>query len=323
MEALRKHCRSTAALLIAAGLLPSSVAFAKPTPAAPAQAPAAEPSPAPSPTAPAADTAAQPAEPPKSAGELCSAAYERTQTEKLAGHYVAASAAALECSQLQCNSAIVQECVRFYSALESETPTLVFSARKAEGGELTDVRVEMDGKVVAEQITGRPFATDPGPHNFVFIHPKRGLLRLSETARVGDKARVLEVTFADPNAKVSGANKDAAAPAQPGGVPVMTYVLGGVALVGFGAFAYFRVSGVSDYNSKNSDTGCSPNCSPDDVDPIRKKFTYSYVSLGVGAAAAVGAAAFYFVGRSSGGNTVQAGITPRTDGALAGLKATF
>jgi hypothetical protein len=317
MEALRTHCRFTAALLVAAGLLPSSVAYAK-GPVAPAAPGAA---PAPSAAAPAAGETAptQPADPAKSAGEACSAAYERTQTEKLAGHYVAASAAALECSQLQCNSAIVQECVRFYGALEAETPTLVFSARKAEGGELTDVRVEMDGKVVAQQITGRPFATDPGPHNFVFIHPKRGILRLSETARVGDKARVLEVTFADPNAKPGTPGGPAVAPG-PRGVPAMTYVLGGIGVIGLGGFAYFRLSGVSDYNAKNEE--CAPNCPPEDVDPIRQKFTYSYVSLGVGIASLAGAAAFYFIGRD-GGSSVQASVAPRSDGAIAGLKATF
>ncbi len=251
-------------------------------------------------------------------GELCSSAYERTQTEKLAGHYVAASAAALECSQLQCNSAIVQECVRFYSALEAETPTLVFSARKAEGGEVTDVRVEMDGKVVAQQITGRPISVDPGPHNFVFIHPKRGLMRVSETARVGDKARMLEVTFPDPAAKAK--TTEPATPAARGGVPVMTYVLGGLGVVALGSFIYFRVSGVNDYNSMNE--GCSPGCNPDDVDPVHRKFTYSYVSLGVGIASVAGAAVFYFAGRS-GGPSVQASIAPRSDGAIAGLKTTF
>lgn len=316
------HSRSTAALLIAAGLLPSTLGLTTPAAAAP---PAAAPSATAPTAAPAADTAPAPAaEAPKSAAETCSSAYERTQTEKLAGHYVAASAAALECSQLQCNSAIVQECVRFYSALEQETPTLVFSARKAEGGELTDVRVEMDGKVVAEQITGRPFAADPGPHNFVFIHKKRGLLRLSETARVGDKARVLEVTFADPNAKPDAAKGDAV-PEKKGGVPVATWVLGGIGIVGLGAFTYFRVSGVSDYNRMNSDPpeGCTPNCNPAEVDDVRKKFTYSYVSLGVGAAALVGAGAFFLANRSSSGNTVQAGITPHGNGAMAAVKTTF
>lgn len=322
MKALRMHCRSTAALLIAAGLLPSGVVFAKPTAAAPAgaSAPAAAPSGAAAPAAPAADASKpQDAEAPKSAAESCSAAYERTQTEKLAGHYVAAAAAALECSQLQCNSAIVQECVRFYSALESETPSVVFSARKAEGGELTDVRVEMDGKKVAETITGRPFSLDPGPHNFVFIHAKRGLLRLNETARVGDKARVLEVTFADPNAKPGG--KDGAAAEKKPAVPVATWVLGGIGVAALGAFTYFRLSGVSDYNSLNE--SCSPNCNPDDVDPIRKKFTYSYISLGVGAAALVGAGAFFIANKSSSGSTVQAGIAPRPDGAMAAVKTTF
>jgi hypothetical protein len=316
MKTMKQPCRSASALLLVAGLLPSGIAHAKgPVPAAPGA--SATPS-SPPPAAAAAES--PPAQPPeaKSANELCSAAYERTQTEKLAGHYVAASASALECSQLQCNAAIVQECVRFYGALEAETPTLVFSARKAEGGELTDVRVEMDGKLVSQQITGRPLATDPGPHNFVFIHAKRGLLRVSETARVGDKARVIEVTFPDPAAK-SKVNEPPA-PAARGGVPAMTYVLGGLGVVALGSFVYFRVTGVNDYNALNE--SCSPGCDPADVDPIRSKFTYSYVSLGVGIASVAGAAAFYFAGRS-GGPSVQASVAPRGDGAIAGLKATF
>ena len=56
--------------------------------------------------------------------------------------------------------------------------------------------------------------------------------------------------------------------------------------------------------------------------PIRNKFTYSYVSLGVGIASLAGAAAFYFAGRS-GGPSVQASVAPRSDGAMAGLKTTF
>jgi len=311
---LNKHCRSASALTLIASMLSSGIALAKPP--APAAAPATAPSAAPA-AAPAADAAPDTT---KSPSEQCSAAYERTQTEKLAGHYVAASAAALECSQIQCNSAIVQECVRFYSALEAETPTLVFSARKAEGGELVDVRVEMDGKVAAEKITGRPFSVDPGPHEFVFIHPQRGRMQLNETARVGDKARVLEATFVDPLAKIGGST--GASSDKAGGVPVMSYVLAGVGVVGIGAFAYFRLSGTSDYNKKNDE--CSPGCPPGDIDPIRTKFTLSYVSLGVGAAALAGAAALYFLVPGSNGSTsVQASATPRGDGAMAGLKTTF
>ncbi|HYQ17424.1 MAG TPA: hypothetical protein VEQ58_16740 [Polyangiaceae bacterium] len=298
-----KQLRSFASsLFLASVLLPQGIANAQSAP-------------------PPAPDAAKP-----SASETCSAAYERTQTEKLAGHYVAASAAALECSQLQCNGAIVKECLRFYEALEADTPTLVFSARKAEGGELTDVRVEMDGQLAAEQITGRPLAIDPGPHNFVFIHPQRGRLEVKETARVGDHARVLEVTFTDPNAKPAAPDAALAPPVTmvkgPRHVPVMSYVLGGVGVLGLGAFTYFRLSGVSDYNGYNST--CSPRCNPDDVDPVRKKFVYSYVGLGVGLASLAGAGlVFVFAPRRDSVPAVQAKVAPYGDGALAGVQATF
>ena len=100
----------------------------------------------------------------------------------------------------------------------------------------------------------------------------------------------------------------------------MTYVLGGVGAVALGTFVYFRMTGVNDYNELN-DT-CSPGCDPALADPIRDKFTYSYISLGVAAASVAGAAAFYFAGRSSG-PSVSASVTPRGDGAMTGLKVTF
>jgi hypothetical protein len=303
--------RATAALLLIGSLLPCGVARAQTAPpAAPAPAPAAKP---------------PEAEPPKpSVGEQCSAAYERSQTEKLAGHYVAATAAALECSQIQCSAAIVKECVRFYEALEADTPTLVFSARKYEGGELTDVRVEMDGQLATEQITGRPLAVDPGPHDFVFSHPQRGRIQIRETARVGDHARVIEVQFVDPNAKPVDKGAAAAPPTKlgPRKIPVLSYVLGGVGVAALGAFTYFRVAGVKDYNQLNSN--CSPECNPDDVDPIRKKFTLSYVSLGVGIASLAGAGLVYVVApRRDTVPALQASVTAHGGGAMAGVKATF
>jgi hypothetical protein len=300
---MRKRGLTTRALLLLASLLPSGIAHA--------QAPAA-----------ASEEEKKPEAAAPSPGEVCSSAYERAQTEKVAGHYVAATAAALECSQLMCSSAIVRECERFYTSLEQDTPTLVFSARKGEGGELIDVRVEMDGQLAAERITGRPFAVDPGPHEFVFIHPQRGRQAITETARVGDHARVLEVAFADPLAKPGTVGATPALRAQRrGGVPVMTYVMGGVGVVALGSFVYFRVRGVNDYNDSNAT--CSPTCRQDDVDAIRQKFLLSYVSLGVGVASVAGAGLIFLLAPGRDGGAVQASIAPRGDGAIAGLRTTF
>jgi hypothetical protein len=266
------------------------------------------------------------AAPAPAAAETCGEAYERAQTEKVAGHYVTASAAALRCSQIDCSTAIVRECLRFYESLEEDTPTLVFSAHRGEGGDLDDVKVEIDGKPAIDKITGRTVAVDPGPHDFVFIHAARGRMQVSETARVGDHARVIEVTFPDPNAKAAlpAAAPGAPAPPPPSarGVPVMTYVLGGVGVVALGSFILFRLEGVNDYNHQNAT--CSPRCNPTNVDPIRTKFLLSYVSLGLSAASFAGAGLVYFLAPGkNGGQEVQASISAQGDGALLGLKTSF
>jgi hypothetical protein len=273
-----------------------------------------------------------PPAPATSSGATCEASYEKAQTDRLAGHYIAASSSALACSQIQCNQAIVRECMRLYESLQQDTPTLVFAARKAEGGELIDVKVEMDGKQVAERITGRPMPVDPGPHQFAFIEPTRGRIETTESARVGDHARVIEVTFPDPNAKNAPAGEPGAPapdqgpqPPRSKGIPPMTFVLGGIGVVGLASFAYFRVSGVGDYNHYNST--CSPECNPNDIDKVRTKFTLSYVSLGVGLAGAVGAGVVFALSRTGGSERAEAKtearIEPLEGGAMARLRTRF
>lgn len=270
------------------------------------------------------DTANEPPPaPPQDTGAHCAAAYERAQTDKLAGHYVAASEAALACSQIECNPAIVRECVQLYEALERDTPTLVFAA-KAEAGEVLDVRVEMDGKVVKERIDGRPVRVDPGPHQFTFTDPQGRRIKMTQTARVGDRARLLEVTFGNPAAAtptdpltpgVDGGTQKS------GGIPAMSYVLGGIGAVSLGVFAYYRVSAVGDYNHYNA--SCSPRCSPDDIDPVRTKFLMSYVALSIGAASLAGAGLVYVFGRDGGDARTEASVSSNGSGLSAGLRTRF
>jgi len=273
---------------------------------------------------------APPAAPPT--GAACEASYEQAQTDRLAGHYVSAQAAALACSQIQCNQAIVRECLRLYESLQQDTPTLVFSARKAEGGELIDVKVEMDGKQILDGITGRPFPVDPGPHKFAFIEPTRGRQETTESARVGDHARVVEVTFPDPNAKEAAAatpggpiSDHPTATPRKHGIPIMTYVLGGVGIVAAGTATYFRFSGASDYNHYNHT--CSPYCNPADIDPVRTKFLVSDIAIGVSAAAFAGAAVVYFLNNRGGSDDsapTEASISPLVGGgALAQVRTRF
>src|SRR5262249_44074220 len=158
-----------------------------------------------------------------------------------------------------------------------------------------------------------------GVHEFVFTHAQRGRMQTTASARVGDHARIVEVSFADPNAKPeadSGMQGPQAASSR--GVPTLTWVLGGVGLAAIGSVPYLRFSAVGDYNDYNET--CSPACNPDDVDKVRTKFLISNISLGVGAAALVGAGIVFAVGRGDGGQKVEASVTPQVGGAIAGVR---
>lgn len=258
----------------------------------------------------------------------CAESYEQAQRDQRDGKYLSAAAAALSCAQLRCNQAIVRECTRLYDQLEASTPTLAVSALTHDGRALIDVKVEMDGQPLLERITGKLVPVDPGPHAFVFTHAEFGRVEVSRFAQPGEKGGRVEATFPDPNPKpaepVPSTLPTSTPPAvekKPGGIPVLTYVLGGVGLVGMGGFAFFRVSAVGDYNDYNST--CSPQCNPDDIDSVRTKFTLSYVSLGIGAAGLAGAGLVFALSRTGDSSHTEARLVPTAGGAAATLRTTF
>lgn len=254
----------------------------------------------------------------------CAAAYESAQTERQAGHFRAASNQAMLCSQSTCNQAIVRECIALYESIQAEMPSMVFSARRADGGELTNVRVEMDGQPLLDRLDGKALALDPGAHTFKFITDGFEPKEVTQTARVGDRNRLVEVVFGElppPPAASSGTSQLPPAAKPERRIPVASYVLAGVGAVALGTFGYLRISGVQDYNELNQN--CSPECDPADVDPIRTKFSYSYVALGVGAAALTAATIVYFAIPSYAESRAEVGFGASPHGAQAQLRARF
>ena len=68
-------------------------------------------------------------------------------------------------------------------------------------------------------------------------------------------------------------------------IPVVTWILGGVAVAGVASFTTFAILG-------KAKEGCAPFCSRSNVDTLRRDYLIADVSLGVGLVA--GAAAVYF-----------------------------
>ncbi len=222
----------------------------------------------------------------------CAKAYEASQEQRSSGKLRAARESLVTCSQSACPAFIKKDCAKWLSDVEGAIPTVVFSA-KAGSEDLSDVKVTLGDQTLTEQLDGKAIPMDPGTHTFVFDSPKHGSKELKFVVKEGKKAQNIEVVFdagksggGDSGGGDTGGDSggDTGAvkvtPEDVKGSKAFAYVLMGVGVVGIGGFAYFGSSGKSDENSLK----CAEfkTCTDDDLDPIKKKYLYADISLGVG-----------------------------------------
>jgi hypothetical protein len=105
------------------------------------------------------------------------------------------------------------------------------------------------------------------------------------------------------------------------GVPLGTYVLGGIGLAGFAGFVGFRVVGASDFDTLSRE--CKPACSEDSVDAVKQKYLFSNIALAVGGAASVAAVSVYLLSWSSPERTAAVQIWHSGEAAGTRVTASF
>jgi hypothetical protein len=124
--------------------------------------------------------------------ERCVAAFEAAQELRAEARLLEAQARLAECGHSGCPDAIRVKCVEWSEQVRADTPTLVIAARDAEGQDVVNGDVTLDGQLVIGALDGKPIATDPGRHTLRVTH--RGSdADLSFVARTGQKNRVLRV----------------------------------------------------------------------------------------------------------------------------------
>ncbi len=99
------------------------------------------------------------------------------------------------CAADECPTEIRDDCRRLLAEVIASIPTIVAIAEDAGGNTLLDVRLEIDGKPVAEQLDGLPISVDAGAHKLVFV---RGTERVEATAvlAAGKKNQEVRARFA-------------------------------------------------------------------------------------------------------------------------------
>jgi hypothetical protein len=221
--------------------------------------------------------------------QACIAANERGNELRWRSKLLAARTELLACAADECPQVVREECAQLVRRVEAEIPTVIFAVTDALGRDTAGVAVTVDGLPIAGAVVGGPRAFDPGRYHLRVEAPGLGARELDLEVRAGEKNRVVRVALGAPPS--AAAPPPAPSPVDGGGrpVPPAVWVLGGVSLVGLGAFTVFALRG------KDTE-GCAPGCTRDQVDSLRRDYLIGDISLGV-AAVSLGVATVLFLTR--------------------------
>lgn len=260
----------------------------------------------------------------------CAASFERAQESIHAYKLRKARHSLLACAKPVCGKVLYRECTRALAQLESDIPSVVFSAKDDAGAQLVDVDVAMDGEPLTSHLDGRPVPVDPGVHQFFFKGSNSGIELVKLPIAEGERNRIVSVELRTVPAKSSPARESVAAskapelaadtapvaaprltrtrpvvadlptsvdatPRESGKSMVGPYVAGTVGLAGLAGFGILYAIARGDNKDLMS---CWPNCSESRVSSVKNLYLAADVSLGVGVAALGVATWLYFDSKS-------------------------
>jgi hypothetical protein len=217
------------------------------------------------------------------------------------------------CSHRTCPAEIVRACVRWKGEVDAAIPSVVLAARDAEGRDLTDVQVSIDGKPTAD-VSPLAIELDPGAHEFAFQRVSDPAVHRRALLREGEKNRPLVVELPSHRAPLPAApppetapTEATPAPARPVApppqktepekeeqrpVPTVTWILVGAGATALAGFATFAELGLGARASDHCDTGCTQS----QYDKVTTELRVADASLAVGVVS-LAAAALLYLGR--------------------------
>jgi hypothetical protein len=127
--------------------------------------------------------------------EQCIDAHSRGQDAREQGKLSLARKLFVSCAQSSCPALVQGDCARFTDDLTRQQSSLSFVARDAQGADLPDTAVYVDGYLVVTRLDdGRPHDVDPGSHSVRFT--SNGIDQIiTLVVGTGEKGRVVSVSF--------------------------------------------------------------------------------------------------------------------------------
>jgi len=230
----------------------------------------------------------------------CIQASDQGQSARDAGDLLRAREFFAQCTEPKCPAMIRRDCTSWLEQVEVQLPSIVLGIRDAEGRDVVDARVTIDGRPLEDKARGGSIELNPGPH-MIRWEGVGEPVEVRIALRPQEKSRPVIATLPRSTGATSDTNpgapasEAAGAPPAKAGLPVATYVLGGVGVAALGTFAYFGLRAKRDSDSMHE--ACAPACAHDDVVALKTKLVVADVALGVGAVSL--AAATFFALRAT------------------------
>jgi hypothetical protein len=223
----------------------------------------------------------------------CYDAHERGQLQRKRGEIHNARVSFGTCGRNICPSVVQRDCVTWAQELATQQPTVVVAVVRGDGGDVVGARVFIDG--ASTPADGRAVELDPGQHSVRVERAGEPAFDRRFSVREGDRARRVAIVLPG-ELTARGIGKP----------PVLTYVLGGVAIVSLASFGTFGALGKSRENELTA--SCVDRCSDSDVASVRRSYLVADISLGVAIVSAAAAVILWVVAPAKSAARTEAHI---------------
>jgi hypothetical protein len=271
--------------------------------------------------------------------KACVAASTEGQTARDEGRLLEARKFLLECARDSCPRVVRKSCGAWLGEIDRRTPSVLIRVTDAWEDDVTDARASIDGAPVV--LDGRPIPLDPGQHVVAVTAPGGAAAGRKFLLAENEKSRVVSVRLRSPSESTV---TEAAAAASPTPVaardivpaprrrympPRGAFILGAVGAVALTTATGFGISALR--KRRDLARTCAPEaggagCSDHEVKPAKRSARIADVTLGIGVASILGAAAWTVYAWSRGaepGATPAVSLMPQRDGAVAAYSRAF
>jgi len=248
--------------------------------------------------------------------DACATAAEHAQQLRRDGKLHAAKDELAVCVRDVCPAVVRADCSAWMLDVDAATPSIVFRAEGARGEAISDVRVFVDGALVATELTGRAIAIDPGAHALRYEHAGAPPIEERVVIAEAEKGRVRAIVFA------SGAPPSAPPPEPHAArrVPSAAWILGGAGALAITTGAVLWAKWLSERSDLASTCAPTHSCSEADIDHSRTKLVLGDIAVGAGLVA-VGAA--LWIGLSAHGPSQDVAVRIVPGGAVVAFGRTL